>query len=105
LTTIPAPAAAAPTASASETTSAGSSTDAGDATSNRFEIVVASFRTEARAASVASAVSSLGLPVRRRVAGGWQQVIAGPFASRAEADAAQQRLAGPGLTQTVVTAR
>ena len=71
----------------------------------RFEIVVASFHTEARAASVAADVSSLGLPVRRQTASGWQQVIAGPFASRAEADDAQQRLAVAGLTQTVLTSR
>jgi general secretion pathway protein A len=101
-TTVPAPAGAAPTTTPSATTA---SAAVGDVTRNGFEIAVASFRTEARAASVAAAVSSLGLPVRRRVAGGWQQVIAGPFASRAEADHAQQRLAGAGLTQTVPTNR
>jgi general secretion pathway protein A len=71
----------------------------------RFEIVVASFRTTSRATSVAAEVTALGLPVRRRVANGWQQVLAGPFASRAEADRAQQRLAGAGITGTqIVTA-
>jgi cell division protein FtsN len=62
-----------------------------------FEIVVASFRTEARASSVAAQVTGAGLPVRRREAAGWQQVIAGPFASRDEADAARLRLERAGL--------
>jgi cell division protein FtsN len=68
---------------------------------------VASFRTDARATSVANAVSELGLPMRRRVSDGWNQVISGPFASRADADAAQQRLDRAGLTgtQIVPTAR
>ena len=63
-----------------------------------FEIVVASFRTEARAAAVAADVSSLGLPVRVRVSDGWQQVLCGPFGSRAEAEAARQRLDSASLT-------
>jgi cell division septation protein DedD len=67
-----------------------------------FEIVVASFRTESRAAAVAAQVSGAGLAVRRRVIGGWQQVIAGPFASREEADAARQRLEQAGLPGTQV---
>lgn len=65
-----------------------------------FEIIVASFRTEARAAAAATQVSDAGLPVRRRELGGWQQVIAGPFASREAADAAHQRLEGAGVTGT-----
>ena len=48
----------------------------------RFEIVVASFRTDARAASVEAEVAALGLPTRRRVSDGWQQVLCGTFASR-----------------------
>ncbi|MCU1386304.1 MAG: Sporulation related domain, partial [Acidobacteria bacterium] len=67
-----------------------------------FEIVVASFRTEARAAAVAAQVSDAGLPVRRREAGGWQQVIAGPFGSRDEADAGKVRLDRAGVTGTQV---
>ena len=68
----------------------------------RFEIVVASFRTDARATSVADEVSALGVSVRRRESDGWQQVIAGPFASRAAAEEAQQRIHGAGLTGTQV---
>jgi general secretion pathway protein A len=66
----------------------------------RFEIVVASFRTETRAASVAAEVTGLGLPMRRRMAEGWQQVLAGPFPSRAQAEEAQKRLDAAGLTGT-----
>jgi general secretion pathway protein A len=84
------PAGAAPTAAAPAATAAS------------FEIVVASFRTESRAAAVATQVSGAGLAVRRRVIGGWQQVIAGPFASREEADAARQRLEQAGLPGTQV---
>ena len=53
---------------------------------------MASFRTESRAALVAAEVTALGMPMRRRTAEGWQQVLAGPFASRALADEAQKRL-------------
>jgi cell division protein FtsN len=69
----------------------------------RFDIVVASFRTEARAAAVSLEIAALGLPVRRRVSDTWQQVIVGPFKSRQQADDAQQLLqrAGMGGTQIV----
>ena len=100
-TSVPAPAAAATTAP-SETTAGGSVAADSDVTGGQFEIVVASFRTDERAAAVVAEVSNLGFPVRRRVIGGWHQVIAGPFASRAAADEVQQRLTGAGLTQTVV---
>jgi type II secretory pathway predicted ATPase ExeA len=69
-------------------------------TGGAFEIVVASFRTEARATSVAAQVSAAGLAVRQRAVGEWQQVIAGPFASREEAAGAQQRLERAGLSGT-----
>jgi cell division protein FtsN len=67
-----------------------------------FDIVVASFRTEERAATVADQVKALGLPMRRRVAAGWQQVIAGPFPSQGAAGEAQQRLTRAGLSGTQV---
>jgi type II secretory pathway predicted ATPase ExeA/cell division protein FtsN len=63
----------------------------------RFEIVVASFRTDTRATAVSTEIAALGLPVRRRVADTWQQVIVGPFKSRQEADDAQQRLQRAGM--------
>jgi general secretion pathway protein A len=77
-------------------------TVAATATGGGFDIVVASFRTDARATSVAAAVAALGLPIRRRVSDGWQQVISGPFASRGDAQIAQQRLDHAGLTGTQI---
>ena len=71
-------------------------------TQPRFDIVVASFRTDARATSVAAEVSALGLPMRRRVLDGWQQVLSGPFASRTDAETAQARLHRAGLTGTQI---
>ena len=68
----------------------------------RFDIVVASFRTDSRATAVAASVAALGLPTYRRVADGWQQVISGPFASRADAGEAQQRLQHAGLSSTQI---
>jgi type II secretory pathway predicted ATPase ExeA len=67
-----------------------------------FDIVVASFRTDERAATVADQVKALGLPMRRRVAAGWQQVISGPFPSQGAAGEAQQRLARAGLSGTQI---
>jgi len=68
-----------------------------------FEIVVASFRTEARAAEVTSKVKDAGVPVRQRATGGWQQVIAGPFPSREDAEANRARLDRAGLSGTQIT--
>jgi cell division protein FtsN len=51
---------------------------------------------------VETEVAALGLPIHRRVLEGWQQVVSGPFASRAEAEAAQQRIHGAGLTGTQI---
>jgi general secretion pathway protein A len=73
-----------------------------EAAAQHFDIVVASFHTDTRATSVATQVSALNLPVRRRVADGWQQVICGPFSSRGEAEAAQQNLDRAGLTGTQI---
>jgi general secretion pathway protein A len=70
--------------------------------SGRFDIVVASFRTDARASSAADQVAALGLPTARRVADGWQQVLSGPFLTRIAAEEAQQRLDRAGLTGTQI---
>ncbi len=76
------------------------------ATGERFEIVVASFRTESRVLAVAAEVEALGMPHRRRTAGeGWLQVLAGPYSSRADAEAAQRRLDAAGLTGTQIVVR
>jgi type II secretory pathway predicted ATPase ExeA len=78
-----------------------------DRSSDRFEIVVASFRTEARASAVASAIGAVVQPVRQRVANGWHQVLVGPFASRTLADDARQQLerAGFGDSQIIPVER
>ncbi len=65
-----------------------------------FEIVVASFRTEARANDVATQIAALGQPVHQRSLGGWQQVVAGPFVARTAADQAQRLLDRQGFTGT-----
>jgi type II secretory pathway predicted ATPase ExeA len=106
----PAPASAAALAPGGQTTTAPARTAAAPAPGAAapgkaaFEIVVASFRTEPRAATVAAQVTAAGLNVRRREVGGWQQVIAGPFPTREEADAAHQRLERAGLPGTQVVA-
>ena len=69
---------------------------------DRFEIVVASFRTDARAAAVEAEVAALGLPTRRRVSEGWQQVLCGTFASRGEAEEAQRQLDRANLTGSAI---
>ena len=68
----------------------------------RFDIVVASFRTDAPVTSVAAEVASLGLPIRRRVADGWQQAVSGPFASRSAAEEAQQLLNRAGIKGSLI---
>jgi cell division protein FtsN len=104
---VPEPAAATGTPTPPRATAPAPRAAAATATGERFEIVVASFRTDARATSVAAEVTALGLPIRRRVSDDWQQVLSGPFASRAQAEEAQQRLDRAGLTgtQIVLTAR
>jgi general secretion pathway protein A len=76
--------------------------DPAAAAAGRFDIVVASFRTELRASSVANEVATLGLPIRRRMSDGWHQVISGPFATRLDAEDAQRRLDRAGMTGTQI---
>ena len=63
---------------------------------------MASFRTDTRATAVAADLTSLGVPTRRRVSDGWQQVVSGPFASRREAEEAQERLLRAGFEGTQI---
>jgi type II secretory pathway predicted ATPase ExeA len=65
-----------------------------------FDIVVASFHTTARANEVAAQVAAAGESVRLRTSAGWQQVIAGPYRSKAQGQDAQQRLAHAGFAGT-----
>lgn len=52
--------------------------------------------------AVAAEVSAAGLPTRRRTADAWQQVVVGPFTTRPEAEAAQQRLQTSGFSGTQI---
>jgi general secretion pathway protein A len=82
-----------------------STADVAAPTGESFEIIVASFRTDARAAAVAADLTGLGVPTRSRASDGWQQVVSGPFASRREAEEARERLLRAGFEDTrVVTA-
>jgi general secretion pathway protein A len=76
------------------------------ATSGQFQIAVAAFRTEARAAEVAAALKQLQVPaaVRADSTGTWQRVVAGPFATRDAAEAAQETLTRAGYAGTQVAA-
>jgi len=71
-------------------------------TSDRFEILVAAFRTELRATEVVEQLTNAGERVRQRSVGGWQQVVAGPFASRTAAEDAQRLLEREGFTGTQI---
>lgn len=67
-----------------------------------FQIAVAAFRTESRAAGVVSALKDLQVPatVRADSTGTWQRVVAGPFATRDAAQAAQETLTRAGYADT-----
>jgi len=65
-----------------------------------FEIVVASFRTDSKAAEVVGQLTDLGESVHQRAIDGWQQVVAGPFRSRAAAEDTQRQLDREGFTGT-----
>ena len=78
--------------------------DAPAAVAGRFQVAVAAFKTEARAQEVASALSALQVPVSVRLdgAGVWFRVLAGPFATREAAQAAQDALTRNGYTGTLI---
>jgi general secretion pathway protein A len=71
-------------------------------TSDAFEILVASFHTAVRATEVVEQLTNAGQSVRQRSIGGWQQVVAGPFASRTAAVDAQRLLEREGFTDTQI---
>ena len=74
----------------------------GETNAGGFEIVVASFRTEARATDVAGQLAELDRRAHRRATGSWYQVIVGPFGSRSSAEEAQRRLDRAGFTGTKI---
>jgi cell division septation protein DedD len=71
-------------------------------TADSFEVVIASFHTEARASEVVTQLKDLGHPAHARVVDEWQQVVAGPFANEAAADDAQRQLDREGFSGTKV---
>lgn len=93
---------AAPPATSQPPQATGTAMRAAEPTGESFEIVVASFHTAARAADIAAQIAALGEPVRRRTTGNWQQVLAGPYASTAKAQEAQQKLVRAGFTGTQI---
>jgi general secretion pathway protein A len=107
---VPAPASAPPPTtpdSAPVTPTAGatpnpSNADASAATDESFEIVVASFRTDAKAAEVVDRLTEFGQRVHQRSVNGWHQVVVGPFASKAAAEDAQRELDRKGVTGTLI---
>jgi len=70
-----------------------------------FEIAVAAFRTERRAAEVSASIGALGLPVSTRSAAGgvWYQVVVGPFVAGDEAEAARRTLVRAGYADAHVS--
>jgi cell division protein FtsN len=64
--------------------------------------VVASFRTETRAAEVVTELAGHGAPAHTRLLDGWQQVVAGPFANETAARDAQRELDRQGFRDTSV---
>jgi general secretion pathway protein A len=71
-------------------------------TNDAFDILVASFHTAVRATEVVEQLTNAGQNVRQRSIGGWQQVVAGPFASRTAAEDAQRLLEREGFTDTQI---
>lgn len=68
---------------------------------------MAAFRTEARASEVVTSLKALQIPASVRIdsTGTWQQVMAGPFATRDAAQAAQEALTQAGYADTRITTR
>jgi general secretion pathway protein A len=96
--------AAAPPPGARDAGPAAEAPPAGDRSPAAYEIAVAAFRTERRAAEISAALAARGLPVSTRSAAGgaWYQVVVGPFATSADAEAAQRTLVREGFADTRV---
>ena len=101
------PAAAAPPARASvgAASGVGGSPAPPTAAAGAFQIAVAAFKTEARARDVATAVTAMQVPatVRLDPTGSWYRVMAGPFATREAAQAAQAALDRAGYADTRIS--
>jgi general secretion pathway protein A len=77
----------------------------GGSRTDRYDIVVAAFRTSKRAIEVATDIAAKGLPVTTRAdsTGNWYQVIVGPYSSANDAESAQRRLAREGFPDARVS--
>ena len=69
--------------------------------SSSITVMVGSFKTPDRAATVAAQIQGLALPAFTRLRDGqWHQVVVGPYLTTEEADAAQRGLAAHGFTDS-----
>jgi general secretion pathway protein A len=77
----------------------------GGSRTDRYDILVAAFRTSKRAIEVATDIAAKGLPVTTRAdsTGNWYQVIVGPYSTASEAEAAQRRLSREGFPDARVS--
>jgi general secretion pathway protein A len=71
----------------------------------RYDIAVAAFRTASRAEDVAAGLTKSGLTVSIRTdpAGGWHQIVVGPYRSAEEAEIAQRVLVRAGFPGTRIS--
>jgi cell division septation protein DedD len=71
-----------------------------------YHVTIAAFKTEQRASAVAAQLRERGVPTYTRLdaSSEWRLVLAGPFASTADAAAAQRTLAAQGFPDTRVFA-
>jgi general secretion pathway protein A len=92
-------------ASGSTASAVGGSQAQAAAAAGAFQIAVAAFKTEARARDVATAVAAVQVPatVRLDSTGSWYRVMAGPFATRETAQAAQTALERAGYDGTRIS--
>lgn len=92
-------------ASGSTASAVGGSQAQAAAAAGAFQIAVAAFKTEARARDVATAVAAVQVPatVRLDPTGSWYRVMAGPFATRETAQAAQTALERAGYDGTRIS--
>jgi general secretion pathway protein A len=101
----PAPGVVAPATASPSTAAATSPRTATPAPPESYQVVVAAFRTEQRATTVADGIRTSGLPVTTRLdsTGTWYSIVVGPYRTSAEAQTAQASLTRQGFADTRVT--
>jgi len=70
---------------------------------DKFLVLVSSFRTHDRSVRVAADLTALGFPAFVRTLSGWEQVVVGPYTSRQEALSAQDKLENAHFEETTIT--